>query len=74
MDKLNIAKVNGEVLTAEEFNSVVDRLNTAIEVIEKMYLELNLKGLNINFVTQEEYTALVNNNEIDPTAIYLLVD
>ena len=74
MDKLNIAKVNGEVLTAEEFNSVVDRLNTAIEVIEKMYLELNLKGLNINFVTQEEYTALVNNNELDPTAIYLLVD
>lgn len=74
MDKLNIAKVNGEVLTAEEFNSVVDRLNTAIEVIEKMYLELNLKGLNINFVTQEEYSALVNNNELDPTAIYLLVD
>lgn len=71
MDKLNIQKVNGEILDAAEFNSVVNKVNSVIDALEKIYTALNLQGINIKFVTEEEWEALTASGEIDPNVVYI---
>ena len=71
MDKLNIQKVNGEILDAAEFNSVVNKVNSVIDALEKIYTALNLQGINIEFVTEEEWEALTASGEIDPNVVYI---
>lgn len=71
MDKLNIQKVNGEVLDANEFNSVVNKVNSLIDALEKIYTALNLQGVNIEFVTEDEWAALTASGEIDPNVVYI---
>jgi hypothetical protein len=71
MDKLNIQKVNGEILDANEFNSVVNKVNSLIDALEKIYTALNLQGVNIEFVTEDEWAALTASGEIDPNVVYI---
>lgn len=71
MDKLNIQKVNGEILDAAEFNSVVNKVNSVIDALEKIYTALNLQGINIEFVTEEEWGVLTASGEIDPNVVYI---
>lgn len=71
MDKLNIQKVNGEILDATEFNSVVNKVNSLIDALEKIYTALNLQGVNIEFVTEEEWETLTASGEIDPNVVYI---
>ena len=71
MDKLNIQKVNGEILDANEFNSVVNKVNSVIDALEKIYTALNLQGVNIEFVTEDEWAALTASGEIDPNVVYI---
>lgn len=71
MDKLNIQKVNGEILDASEFNSVVNKVNSVIDALEKIYTALNLQGINIEFVSEEEWETLTASGEIDPNVVYI---
>lgn len=71
MDKLNIQKVNGEILDAAEFNSVVNKVNSVIDALEKIYTALNLQGINIEFVSEEEWETLTASGEIDPNVVYI---
>lgn len=71
MDKLEIQKVNGEILDAAEFNSVVNKVNSVIDALEKIYTALNLQGINIEFVTEEEWNALTASGAIDPNVVYI---
>ena len=71
MDKLNIQKVNGEILDANEFNSVVNKVNSVVDALEKIYTALNLQGVNIEFVTEDEWAALTASGEIDPNVVYI---
>lgn len=71
MDKLNIQKVNGEILDANEFNSVVNKVNSLIDALEKIYTALNLQGVNIEFVSEDEWAALTASGEIDPNVVYI---
>ncbi len=71
MDKLNIQKVNGEILDANEFNSVVNKVNSLIDALEKIYTALNLQGVNIEFVTEDEWAALTASGAIDPNVVYI---
>lgn len=71
MDKLNIQKVNGEILDANEFNSVVNKVNSVIDALEKIYTALNLQGINIEFVTEEEWKTLTATGTIDPNVVYI---
>lgn len=71
MDKLNIEKVNGEILDASEFNSVVNKVNSVIDALEKIYTALNLQGINIEFVSEEEWEALTASGAIDPNVVYI---
>jgi hypothetical protein len=71
MDKLNIQKVNGEILDANEFNSVVNKVNSVIDALEKIYTALNLQGINIEFVSEEEWEALTASGAIDPNVVYI---
>ena len=71
MDKLNIQKVNGEILDANEFNSVVNKVNSLVDAIEKIYTALNLQGVNIEFVTEDEWATLTATGAIDPNVVYI---
>lgn len=71
MDKLNVQKVNGEILDASEFNSVVNKVNSLIDALEKIYTALNLQGINIEFVTEEEWETLTATGAIDPNVVYI---
>lgn len=71
MDKLNIQKVNGEILDAAEFNSVVNKVNSLIDALEKIYTALNLQGVNIEFVTESEWETLTASGAIDPNVVYI---
>lgn len=71
MDKLNVQKVNGEILDASEFNSVVNKVNSVIDALEKIYTALNLQGINIEFVTEEEWETLTATGAIDPNVVYI---
>lgn len=71
MDKLNIQKVNGEILDANEFNSVVNKVNSVVDALEKIYTALNLQGINIEFVSEEEWEALTASGAIDPNVVYI---
>lgn len=71
MDKLNIQKVNGEILDASEFNGVVNKVNSVIDALEKIYTALNLQGINIEFITEEEWEALTASGAIDPNVVYI---
>jgi hypothetical protein len=71
MDKLNIQKVNGEILDANEFNSVVNKVNSVIDALEKIYTALNLQGINIEFVSEEEWETLTASGAIDPNVVYI---
>lgn len=71
MDKLNIQKVNGEILDANEFNGVVNKVNSVIDALEKIYTALNLQGINIEFVTEEEWKTLTATGTIDPNVVYI---